>query len=165
MASLGQAKIFAHLWYAKEAAEAARFYVSIFPNSRIERITTLPNQTLDGQPGSVEVVDFTLFGQRFQAISAGPHHEFNDAISLVVYCDHQGEIDRYWDAFLKNGGREQACGWLIDRWGVRWQILPAAMEKWLFGPDTDPARAKRVMDALFTMVKIDIAEVEKAYNS
>jgi predicted 3-demethylubiquinone-9 3-methyltransferase (glyoxalase superfamily) len=87
------------------------------------------------------VVDFTLFGQRFQAISAGPHHEFNDAISIVVLCDDQAELDRYWNALLEGGGKAQACGWLIDRFGLRWQILPAALDEMM--RDTDPARSKR----------------------
>lgn len=110
----------------------------------------------------MRVVDFTLFGQRFQAISAGPHHEFNDAISIVVECDDQEELDRYWNALLEGGGTPQACGWLTDRFGVRWQIVPAALEGLLY--EADPVRAKRVGDALLEMVKIDIAELERAYR-
>lgn len=154
-------KIFPHLWYVSEAEEAARFYTSIFPDSRIDRIAPLMTETPSGPPGSVTVVDFTLFGQRFQAISAGPHHEFNDAISMVVACDDQEEIDRYWNALLAGGGKEQACGWLIDRFGLRWQIVPATLDQWAYG---DPVRSKRVMDALLKMVKIDIATLEKAYS-
>ncbi|HXE58246.1 MAG TPA: VOC family protein [Gemmatimonadales bacterium] len=156
-------RIFPHLWYAKEAEEAARFYASIFPDSRVDRVTPLPSETPSGPPGSVTVVDFTLFGQRFQAISAGPHHEFNDAISLVVLCDDQAELDRYWNALLAGGGEPQACGWLIDRFGVRWQIVPAALDEMM--RDADPARVKRVTDALLGMVKLDIAALERAYRS
>ena len=115
-----------------------------------------------GPPGSVKVVDFTLFGQRFQAISAGPHHEFNDAISIVVQCDDQAELDRYWNALLQGGGKAQACGWLIDRFGLRWQIVPAILDEMM--RDKDPARSKRVTDALLKMVKLDIATFEKAYR-
>lgn len=155
------AKIFPHLWYAKEAEEAARFYASIFPGSSVDRVTTLASETPSGPPGSVKVVDFTLFGQRFQAISAGPHHEFNDAISLVVVCDDQAELDRYWDALLAGGGKPVQCGWLIDRYGLRWQIVPAQLERMMADPDR--ARAKRVADAMLKMVKLDIAELERAY--
>jgi predicted 3-demethylubiquinone-9 3-methyltransferase (glyoxalase superfamily) len=111
----------------------------------------------------VKVVDFTLLGQRFQAISAGPHHEFNDAVSLVVLCDDQAELDRYWNALLEGGGRAQACRWLIDRFGLRWQIVPAVLDE-LMG-DADPARSKRVSDAMLKMVKLDIAGLEQAYRS
>lgn len=156
-------KIFTHLWYAREAEEAARFYASIFPDSRVERVTPLLSDTPSGPAGSVKVVDFTLFGQRFQAITAGPHHEFNDAISIVVLCDDQAELDRYWNALLREGGQAQACGWLIDRFGLRWQIVPAILDEIM--RDTEPARSKRVTDALLRMVKLDIAALEKAYRS
>jgi predicted 3-demethylubiquinone-9 3-methyltransferase (glyoxalase superfamily) len=151
------------LWYAKEAEEAARFYASIFPDSRVDRVTALLSESPSGPAGSVKVVDFTLLGQRFQAISAGPHHEFNDAISMVVLCDNQAELDRYWDALLEGGGMAQACGWLIDRYGLRWQIVPAAFDAMM--RDADPARSKRVTDAMLKMVKLDIATLEKAYES
>jgi predicted 3-demethylubiquinone-9 3-methyltransferase (glyoxalase superfamily) len=159
---MARTKIFPHLWYAKEAEEAAQFYASIFPDSRVDRVTPLMSESPSGPPGSVKVVDFTLFGQRFQAISAGPHHAFNDAISLVVLCDDQAELDRYWDALLAGGGEAQACGWLIDRFGVRWQIVPAILEEALC--DEDPARSKRVTDAMLKMIKLDIATLEKAYR-
>lgn len=157
-----RSKIFPHLWYATEAEEAARFYASIFPDSRVDAVTPLLSETPSGPPGSVMVVDFTLSGQRFQAITAGPHHEFNDAISMVVLCDDQAELDRYWDALLAGGGKEQACGWLIDRFGLRWQIVPAVMDAMM--TDRDPARSKRVTDALLKMVKIDISALEAAYR-
>jgi predicted 3-demethylubiquinone-9 3-methyltransferase (glyoxalase superfamily) len=156
-------KIFTHLWYAKEAEEAARFYASIFPDSRVDRVTPLPADTPSGPAGSVQVVDFTLLGQRFQAISAGPHHQFNDAVSLVVLCDDQAELDRYWDALLSGGGRPQACGWLIDRFGLRWQIVPRRLDELMSGGDA--ARAKRVAEAMLQMVKLDIASLERAYRS
>jgi len=156
-------KIFTHLWYAKEAEEAARFYASIFPDSRVDGVTALMSDSPSGPPGSVKVVDFTLFGQRFQAMSAGPHHEFNDAISMVVLCDDQAELDRYWSALLLGGGKPQACGWLIDRFGLRWQVVPKALDEMM--RQKDPARSKRVSDAFLKMVKLDIATLEKAYRS
>jgi predicted 3-demethylubiquinone-9 3-methyltransferase (glyoxalase superfamily) len=163
MTSKAGSKIFTFLWYAKEAEEAASFYASIFPNSRVDRVTPLLSESPSGPPGSVKVVDFTLFGQSFQAMSAGPHHEFNDAISIVVQCDDQAELDRYWNALLKGGGKEQACGWLTDKFGVRWQIVPAILYEMM--SDKDPARSKRVTDAMLKMVKLDIAALEKAYRS
>jgi predicted 3-demethylubiquinone-9 3-methyltransferase (glyoxalase superfamily) len=162
MATASRAKIFTHLWYAREAEEAATFYASIFPDSSVDRVTPLLSDTPSGPPGSVKVVDFTLLGQRFQAMSAGPHHDFNDAISIVVLCDDQAELDRYWNALLE-GGRPQACGWLIDRFGVRWQIVPAQFDVWM--SDQDAARSKRVTDAMLQMIKLDIAALEKAYRS
>ncbi len=163
MALRGRSKIFTHLWYAKEAEEAARFYSSIFPDSRVDRVTPLRSDSPSGPAGSVKVVDFTLFGQRFQAISVGPHHEFNDAISMVVLCDDQAELDRYWNALLEGGGKAQACGWLIDRFGLRWQIVPAVFDEMM--RDKDTARSKRVTDAMLKMVKLDIAVLETAYHS
>jgi predicted 3-demethylubiquinone-9 3-methyltransferase (glyoxalase superfamily) len=155
-------RIFPHLWYDKEAEEAARFYTSLFPDSRVHRVTSLMSESPSGPAGSVKVVDFTIMGQRFQAMSAGPHHEFNDAISMVVLCEDQAELDRYWDAFIQNGGKAQACGWLIDRYGLRWQIVPAAMEEMM--SDTNAERSRRVTDAMLKMVKLDIAALEKAYR-
>jgi predicted 3-demethylubiquinone-9 3-methyltransferase (glyoxalase superfamily) len=162
MALKARAKIFPFLWYAKEAEEAAKFYASIFPDSRVDRVTSMQSESPSGPPGSVKVVDFTLFGQCFQAMSAGPHHEFNDAISIVVLCEDQAELDRYWNALLEGGGKPQACGWLIDRFGLRWQIVPAALEEMM--GDKDPARSKRATDAMLKMVKLDIAALEKAYR-
>ena len=163
MALKGSTKIFPHLWYAREAEEAARFYASIFPDSRVDRVTPLLSETPSGPPGSVTVVDFTLFGQRFQAMSAGPHHDFNDAISIVVLCDDQAELDRYWNALLQRGGKPQACGWLIDRFGVRWQVVPAMLDEMI--GDKDAARSRRVTDVLLKMVKLDIAALERAYRA
>lgn len=158
-----KAKIRTFLWYAKEAEEAARFYASIFPDSRVDHVTTMHSESPSGPPGSVKIVHFTLLGQAFQAMSAGPHHDFNDAISLTVACDDQAELDRYWNALLEGGGRPQACGWLTDRWGVRWQIVPAIFDQMM--ADEDQTRSKRVTDAMLQMVKFDIAALEKAYQA
>jgi predicted 3-demethylubiquinone-9 3-methyltransferase (glyoxalase superfamily) len=163
MATIGSSKIFPHLWYARGAEEAAKFYASIFPNSRVDRVTALPAESPSGPPGSVKIVDFTLFGQTFQAMTAGPHHDFNDAISIVVLCDDQAELDRYWNALLEGGGKPQACGWLMDRFGLRWQIVPARLGEMM--SDGDAARAKRVAETVLKMVKLDIAALEKAYRA
>jgi predicted 3-demethylubiquinone-9 3-methyltransferase (glyoxalase superfamily) len=163
MASKARAKIYTHLWYATKAEEAAKLYASIFPDSRVEGVWTLPTDSPSGPAGSVKVVDFTVLGQRFQALEAGPHHDFNDAISIVVLCDDQKELDRYWDALVEAGGKPQACGWLIDRFGVRWQIVPAKLDEWM--RTDDKARAKKVADVMLKMVKLDIAPLEQAYRS
>ena len=162
MAANGRAKIYTFLWYAKEAEEAAKFYSSIFPNSRVDRVVTMQSESPSGPPGSVKVVDFTLFGRKFQAMTAGPHHDFNDAISIVVECDDQSELDRYWNALLNSGGQPQACGWIIDKYGLRWQIVPSSLVNMMADPD--PVRSKRASDAMMTMVKLDIAALEKAYR-
>jgi len=159
---MARTKILPFLWYAKEAEEAARFYASIFPDSRVDQVTALQSESPSGPPGSVKVVSFTLLGQPFRAMTAGQHDDFNDAISMMVSCNDQAELDRYWNALLKDGGKPQACGWLNDRFGLRWQIVPAALEEMM--GDKDLARSKRVSDAMMKMVKLDIAALEKAYR-
>jgi predicted 3-demethylubiquinone-9 3-methyltransferase (glyoxalase superfamily) len=158
-----RSKIFTHLWYAQGADKAAKFYASIFPDSRIDRIWTLPTDSPSGPTGAVKVVDFTLLGQRFQAMTAGPHHDFNDAMSIVVMCDDQKELDRYWNALLKGGGKAVACGWLVDKFGVRWQIVPSMLDGMMRGANRK--RSKKVADAMLRMIKLDIAKLEKAYRS
>ena len=155
-------KITPFLWYAKDAEAAARFYASVFPDSKVESVTPMNAESPSGPAGSVVVVDFTLFGQKFMAMTAGPHHEFNDAISFMVTCSSQAEIDRYWDAILKNGGKEQACGWITDKWGLRWQITPTVLNEMMSSPDR--AKAKRVAEAMMKQVKFDIAKLEAAFN-
>ena len=155
------AKIVPHLWYAKEALEAARFYTSIFPNSCIERVTDMPTDTPSGPAGSVKVVEFTIFGQPFMAITAGPLDPFNHAISFCVMCDNQAEIDKYWKALL-DGGSEEQCGWLKDRYGVSWQIVPTALGDMMADPDRK--RAKRVADAMLKMVKLDLPALRTVYE-
>jgi predicted 3-demethylubiquinone-9 3-methyltransferase (glyoxalase superfamily) len=154
-------KITPFLWYTKEAEEAARLYCSIFPDSRIVRVNAMQSESPSGPAGSVKIVDFVLFGQSFTAMSAGPFDPFNHAISFSVKCDDQAEVDRYWNALL-DGGRAEQCGWLKDRFGVSWQIVPTALEKLMSGDDR--ARSKRVSDAMLKMVKFDIAALEAAYQ-
>jgi predicted 3-demethylubiquinone-9 3-methyltransferase (glyoxalase superfamily) len=161
MAAKLSQKITPHLWYAKEAEEAARFYTSIFPDSRVERVTPLPVDSPSGPAGSVKIVEFTLFGQPFLAISAGPMDPFNHAISFVVSCEDQSELDRYWNALLKGGETEQ-CGWLKDKYGVSWQIVPANLGELM--ADRDLERARRVAEAMLEMVKLDFAGLKSAYE-
>ena len=150
------------LWYSREAEEAAKFYASIFPNSRVDRVTDLPADSPSGPAGSVKIVEFTLLGQPFEAFSAGPLDQFNHAISFTVSCDTQEEIDRYWDALLQGGTPEQ-CGWLKDRYGLSWQIVPKVLSTLVADPDRE--KAKRATEAMLKMVKLDIAELERAAAS
>jgi len=154
-------KITPFLWYAREAEQAAAFYASIFPDSRVMRVTALQSESPSGPPGSVKVVEFVLFGQSFTAMSAGPLDPFNHAVSFVVSCDDQAEIDRYWNALLE-GGTAEACGWLKDRYGVSWQIVPRVVGEMMSSPDR--ARAKRASDAMMKMIKIDIAALQAAFD-
>jgi predicted 3-demethylubiquinone-9 3-methyltransferase (glyoxalase superfamily) len=148
-----------HLWFTEKAEEAARFYASIFPNSRVDRVTTSPADTPRGPAGSVTLVDFTLSGQQFMAISAGPLDPFNHAVSFVVNCETQEEVDRYWEALL-NGGNPEQCGWLKDRYGLSWQVVPTVMNDLI--KDPDPARAQRAMAAMLGMKKLDVAALVAA---
>lgn len=155
-------KITPFLWYSREAEEAAAFYAATFPDSRVTRVTSLPTESPSGPAGSVKVVEFLLFGQAFVAMSAGPLDPFNHAVSFVVNCDDQAEIDRYWNALLANGGTAEQCGWLRDRYGLAWQIVPKVMAEMMAAPDR--AKAKRAADAMMKMVKFDIAALEAAYS-
>ena len=155
-------KITPFLWYATEAEEAARFYTSIFPDSKIVRVAAMQSESPSGPPGSVKVVEFILFGQTFTAMTAGPMDPFNHAISFVVNCDTQAEIDRYWDALQAGGGSPEQCGWLKDRFGVSWQIVPALMGELM--ASTDKAKSKRASDAMMKMVKLDIATLKAAFD-
>ncbi|HEY0137758.1 MAG TPA: VOC family protein [Nannocystis sp.] len=152
-------KIVPHLWYTREAAEAAHFYASIFPDSRVE-VYTLPAESPSGPAGTVECVELTLAGQPFMAISAGPLDPFNHAISFVVECEDQGEIDHYWEA-LGAGGTIEMCGWLRDRYGLCWQITPRGFGEMM--KSSDRAAARRAAEAMLKMKKLDIAEIERAF--
>ncbi|HVF18367.1 MAG TPA: VOC family protein [Steroidobacteraceae bacterium] len=154
-------KITPFLWYAREAEEAAKFYTSIFPNSRVVRVSAMQSESPSGPPGSVKVVEFVLFGQDFTAMSAGPLDPFNHAVSFVVNCEYQAEVDKYWDALLE-GGQPEQCGWLRARYGVSWQITPTLLGKLMADPDKE--KAKRASDAMMKMVKIDIAALQAAHE-
>ena len=154
-------KITPFLWYSHQAEEAARLYADIFPDSRIKRVVKMPSESPSGPPGSVKVVEFELCGQSFVAMSAGPLDPFNHAISFVVNCDDQSEIDRYWNALLDGGSHEQ-CGWLKDRFGVSWQIVPTVLGEMMADPDL--GKAKRAADAMMKMVKLDIAALRAAHS-
>jgi predicted 3-demethylubiquinone-9 3-methyltransferase (glyoxalase superfamily) len=154
-------KIIPHLWYTDKAEEAAAFYASVFPDSKVDSVTALPVDTPSGPAGSVKVVEFTLMGQPFMAISAGPLDPFNHSISFMVQCDNQTEIDRLWAA-LSQGGAVERCGWLKDRYGLCWQITPRALGEMMKDPDR--TRAMRVANAMLRMVKLDIEGLRRAYE-
>jgi len=148
------------LWFDGEAEEAARFYVSLLPQSRIERVQSNVMDSPGGKAGAVLVVACTLAGQSFLALNGGMRFEYTHAISFAVDCTNQAEIDRLWEA-LSEGGKVEQCGWLKDRYGVSWQIVPSVLPQML--ADSDPAKAQRVMQAMLGMVKLDIAGLERAY--
>jgi predicted 3-demethylubiquinone-9 3-methyltransferase (glyoxalase superfamily) len=153
-----QQKIIPNLWFDTEAEEAAAFYLSVFPNSRIRKVSHYG----EGGPrpaGMVMTVEFELDGQRFVGINGGPEFTFDEAVSFQISCDDQEEVDHYWDR-LSDGGEEGPCGWLKDRFGLSWQVVPTAFEELLADPD--PARAQRAMQAMFSMTKLDIAALRSA---
>jgi predicted 3-demethylubiquinone-9 3-methyltransferase (glyoxalase superfamily) len=154
-------KIAPCLWFESEAEEAARLYVSLLPNSRIDHVQKNVVDSPSGKAGTVLVVAFTLAGQRFQALNGGKRFDFTHAISLSVDCADQAEVDRLWDA-LSDGGSAVACGWLKDRYGVSWQIVPSVLMRLMADPDR--VKAARVMTAMMGMVKLDIAELQRAYD-
>jgi predicted 3-demethylubiquinone-9 3-methyltransferase (glyoxalase superfamily) len=148
------------LWFEDQALEAAEFYTSVFPDSSIVTVQRAPADTPGPKAGSVLVVQFKLAGQDYQALNGGPHEKFNDAISLSVSCNDQTEVDRYWSALTAGGGKPVQCGWLKDKYGLSWQIVPKRLPELLADPD--PGKAKRVMEAMMKMVKIDVAALEAA---
>jgi predicted 3-demethylubiquinone-9 3-methyltransferase (glyoxalase superfamily) len=158
----GAQKISPCLWFDGRAEEAAHFYISIFPDSHIDHVSRSGLDYPGGKAGDVILVEFTLAGQGYQALNGGPHDPFNDAISLSVSCADQAEVDRLWDALTADGGQPVQCGWLKDKFGVSWQIVPEALSRMM--KDKDPAKSKRVMEALMQMVKFDIEKLRQAYD-
>ena len=151
-------RIVPNLWFDSEAEEAARFYCSVFPNSRIVSTALYPENS-PGPAGTVMTVEFELDGQRMVGINGGPQFPFTEAISLQVDCADQAEVDHYWER-LTDGGEEVQCGWLKDRYGVSWQVVPAGMDRLFSDPDHE--RAGRAMQAMLGMKKLDVAALERA---
>ena len=147
------------LWFDGEAEEAAKFYVSVFPNSKIGRISRYGDAG-PGPKGSVMTVAFTLDGQEFIGLNGGPQFKFTEAVSFTVYCDTQKEVDRYWTKLTTGGGKEVQCGWVKDRFGLSWQIVPSILPK--LATDKDPKKVERVMRAMLQMKKLDIAALKGA---
>jgi predicted 3-demethylubiquinone-9 3-methyltransferase (glyoxalase superfamily) len=158
-------KINPFLWFDSEAQQAAEFYVSIFKNSKIDKITRYPEQAADKigrEPGSVMTVEFTLDGEQFVALNGGPQFKFSEAISFSVNCETQEEIDYFWEKLSAGGGETGPCGWLKDKFGLSWQVGPRILGEMLADPDK--AKAERVMSAMMEMDKIDIAALRRAYE-
>jgi predicted 3-demethylubiquinone-9 3-methyltransferase (glyoxalase superfamily) len=153
-------KITPCLWFDGQAEEAARFYTSLLPDSRIDAVVRAPVDYPAGSAGSVLTVEFTLAGQQFIGLNGGPEFRFTEAISFTINCEDQAEVDRYWDALIADGGAPVQCGWLRDRYGLSWQIVPTILPRLLADPDRE--KAGRVMQAMMGMIKLDIAALEKA---
>jgi len=147
------------LWFDGQAEQAARYYVSLLPNSRIDRVVRSPADTPSGPAGMVLAVEFTLAGNKFSALNGGPQFPFTEAVSFQIACEDQAEVDRLWAA-LSDGGKPGPCGWLKDRWGLSWQIVPTRLFQLLTDPDPD--RSRRAMQAMLKMGKLNIAELERA---
>ena len=149
------------LWFDGNADEAVKFYTSIFKNSKIQSVTTY---TAAGPlpEGTTMLIDFQLDGQEFLALNAGPEFKFNEAISLTIHCDGQKEVDEYWNKLLAGGGQEVQCGWLKDRFGLSWQVVPTVLPKLL--QDKDPKKRARVMEAMLRMKKIDVEQLQRAHD-
>src|SRR5947209_20485013 len=148
------------LWFDGTAEEAARFYVSLLPDSRIDNVMRSKVDYPGGKAGAALLVQFTLAGNQFQGLNGGPYHQFNEAVSFSISCEDQAEVDRLWAALTAHGGKPGQCSWLKDRWGLSWQIVPKRLPQLLADPD--PQRAQRAMQAMMTMGKIDVAALERA---
>lgn len=159
MARVHPQKVTPFLWFDGAAEEAAAFYAALFPDSRVERVTRAAADTPSGPAGTVQTVEFTLAGTRFIALNGGPMFRFTEAVSFQIACDGQAEVDRLWSA-LAAGGEEGPCGWLKDRWGLSWQIVPSRLPELLSDPD--PERARRATEAMLKMRRIEIAALERA---
>lgn len=157
------ATLFPCLWFDGNAEEAANFYVTLLPDSRVVKVSRSPAETPSGPAGMVLTVDFMLGGQRFQGLNGGPDFTFNEAVSFVIECDDQTEVDRLWNALTASGGEPGPCGWLKDRFGLSWQIVPRRLDELLSDPD--PERARRAMEAMLKMGRIEVAELERAADA
>jgi len=150
------------LWFDGQAEAAAEFYTSLFPDSRIDAVSRSPADNPSTSAGEVLLVFFTLSGQRFVGVNGGPQFPFTEAVSFQVDCEDQAEVDRYWEALVEGGGSHGQCGWLKDRFGLSWQVIPRQMGDYLGGPDPDGAA--RAMEAMLRMGKLDIARLREAYE-
>jgi predicted 3-demethylubiquinone-9 3-methyltransferase (glyoxalase superfamily) len=159
---MARPKLYPCLWFDGNAEEAATFYASLLPDSRVDRAWRSPAGTPSGPEGMVLTVDFTVAGQQFQGLNGGPDFNFNEAVSFVIECEDQAEVDRLWDALIADGGEPGPCGWLKDRFGVSWQVVPKALNEMVEDPDTDAAR--RAMEAMLQMGKLDVEELRRAFE-
>lgn len=150
------------LWFDGNAEDAAQLYTSLFPDSRVDKVHRSPADNPSTPEGAVLTVEFTLAGRPFIGLNGGPEFSFTEAVSFSIDCKDQGEVDRYWDALIEGGGEPSQCGWLKDRFGVSWQVIPRELPELLNAPDRDGAR--RAMEAMLQMSKIDVAKLKEAYE-
>jgi predicted 3-demethylubiquinone-9 3-methyltransferase (glyoxalase superfamily) len=150
------------LWFDGRAEEAAEFYTGLFPDSRIDNVSRAASDNPSGQKGDVLTVNFTLRGVPFVGLNGGADFHFTEAVSFVVDCADQAEVDRYWDALVEGGGEHGPCGWLKDRFGLSWQVVPKQLYEVLDGPDRNGAQ--RAMEAMLQMSKLDVAQLQAAYE-
>jgi predicted 3-demethylubiquinone-9 3-methyltransferase (glyoxalase superfamily) len=156
-------KITPCLWFDGKAEEAAAFYTSVFPDSRIDKVVRTPADTPGNKAGDVITVEYTLFGDStFIGLNGGPEFQFDEAVSFVVPCEDQAEVDRYWETLVQGGGEHSVCGWLKDRFGVAWQVTPRQLNEMTESPDREAAA--RAMEAMLKMTKIDIEKLREAYE-
>ena len=155
-------KITPCLWFDGDAEEAASFYVTLLPDSRIDKVVRSPADNPSMKKGGVLLVEFTLAGQKYSGLNGGPQFPFTEAVSFMIHCEDQAEVDRLWDAIEGNGGKPSACGWISDRWGLSWQIVPEELLEML--ASADGAAAERAMQAMLQMVKLDLATLRRAYE-
>jgi predicted 3-demethylubiquinone-9 3-methyltransferase (glyoxalase superfamily) len=153
-------KFATHLWFDNQAEEAATFYTDLFDDAKIDRVISAPEGVPDTPAGSTFIVELTIMGQQYIFLNGGPQFPFDSQVSLYVLCDGQEDVDRYWDAFIAAGGKEVQCGWLTDKFGLSWQIIPKQLEELMSGDD--PEVSKRVTAAMLQMVKIDVVGLERA---
>jgi predicted 3-demethylubiquinone-9 3-methyltransferase (glyoxalase superfamily) len=150
------------LWFDGTAEEAAKFYTSTFPNSRIDKVVNAAADNPSNHKGDVMTVEFTLDGSKFVGLNGGPDFKFNEAISFVIDCEDQAEVDRYWTALILGGGQPSQCGWLKDKFGVSWQVIPKQMDEYLKSPDREASR--RAFEAMLKMSKLDVEQLREAYE-
>ncbi|MGH7186098.1 MAG: VOC family protein [Pseudomonadota bacterium] len=154
-------KISPCLWFDGQAEEAARLYTSLVPDSRIDSVNRAPADYPSGSAGDVLTVEFTLAGGSYIGLNGGPHFKFTEAVSFTIHCEDQAEVDYYWDALTAEGGAPSQCGWLKDKFGLSWQIVPSDLGEML--QDQDPAKSRRTMEAMLAMDKLDIARLKQAH--
>ena len=155
-------KITPNLWFDGQAEEAAEFYTSLIPDSRIDKVVRSPADNPSTREGEVLTVEFTLAGTPFVGLNGGPDFRFNEAVSFSIECADQAEVDRYWDALIQGGGEHSVCGWLKDRFGLSWQVVPRQLNEMIESPDREGAR--RAMEAMLQMKKLDVASLREAFE-
>ena len=160
---MARPKVYPCLWFDGQAEEAASFYTTLLPDSRIDKVWRSPADTPSGPAGMVLLVDFTLAGQQLQGLNGGPDFRFNEALSLVIECEDQAEVDRYWDALVEGGGEHGPCGWLKDRFGLSWQVTPIRLYELLESPDREGEQ--RAMEAMLQMGKLEVEPLRRAFEA